>query len=771
MNCVFSDYFVSASNEFNTFKKHIAAPYMRKSFIIKDLPHVAEITVCGLGFYKIYINGTEITKGHLAPYITASDDILFYDCYDLKEYLHSGKNVLAFILGNGMQNAIGGCVWEHDKAPWHSSPKLAFALNLDDDIITAESGVKVKNSPIYFDDLRCGEFYDARLETIGWNSVNLDDSDWADSIHTETPRGEKKLCLADPIVTTREIKPVNIKKCSIGRQPALTIRSDVFAENGSNFIPPDEDLYDGWLYDFGENTAGVCTMKINGKKGQKVILQFGEYIYDDKLDLFAMHMLTKRYNHRDIYICKGEDNETYTPSFTYHGFRYCLVMGIDDEQATNDLLTYQVQNSDLKECGNFSCSDEIANKLQEATRRSDLANFFYFLTDCPHREKNGWTGDTALSCEHILLNLQAEKSLKVWLDCVRKAQAEDGAIPSVVPTGGYGYTGLNGPAWEAALTWTVHTIWKYRGDVEVLKENAIAIFRYVNHLSLKRNSDGLINYGLGDWCDVGRHPADYKCPLEVSDTLISMDICNKAAEIFEELNMTNEKLYAESLANDLRNEFRKKLIDKSTMLVAGNCQTAQAAALYFGAFENGERPEAFKRLLELIHIKDDHIDLGIIGGRVIFHVLSDFGYADLAYKMITRTDYPSYGNWIANGATTLYEGFYPGVQNQSLNHHFWGDISNWFISVVAGLKVVNHTTVNIKPSFIKSLSNAEAYHVLPLGEVKVRWERVCDGINLSVTAPKNINGKIILPFGYVFENDLSQIKLTDGSFVYKIIAK
>lgn len=766
MNCVFSDCFVSANREFNTFEKHIPAPYMRKSFIIETFPKNADITVCGLGFYRIYINGTEITKGHLAPYITASDDILFYDNYKITNLLKKGKNVVAFILGNGMQNAVGGCVWKHDKAPWRSSPKLSFAMRIDEEIITAENGVKVKNSPIYFDDLRCGEFYDARLETENWNSIEFDDSSWDDAVPAETPRGEKKICKADPIVTTREIKPVSIKKGYIGRQPELW---DWMKKNNKN-IPADEDLNEGWIYDFGENAAGVCRLKINGKKGQKIILQFGEKMDGDSLDLFAMHMLTKRYNQRDIYICKGKENETFTPSFTYHGFRYCLVMGIDDSQVSEDLLTYEVRNSDLKSMGGFSCSDEIANKLQEATRRSDLANFYYFLTDCPHREKNGWTGDTALSCEQVLLNFKAEKSLRVWLDCVRKAQAEDGTVPSVVPTGGYGYKGLNGPAWEAALTWAPYTIWKYRGDTEVLKENATAIFRYINHINAKRNIDGLVDYGLGDWCDVGRHPADYKCPLEVTDTLISMDICNNAAEIFDALGMKLEKAYAENISNDLRTAFRKNLIDSSTMSVSGNCQTAQAAALYFGAFENGEKPEAFKRLLERIHETDDHMDVGIIGGRVIFHVLSDFGYADLAYKMITRTDYPSYGNWIAGGATTLYECFEPSLDH-SLNHHFWGDISNWFISVVAGLKVINCNRINIKPAFIKKLTNAKANHTLPSGEAAVSWQRQEGGIKLKVTAPQGIKGRIILPCGWVFESGKSQADIQYGMSEYMIREK
>ena len=150
-----------------------------------------------------------------------------------------------------------------------------------------------------------------------------------------------------------------------------------------------------------------------------------------------------------MYICKGEGEETFVPPFTYHGFRYVLVEGIDEAQATESLLTYLVMNSDLKERGNFSCSDETVNLLQLFTRRSDLANFYYFPTDCPHREKNGWTGDASMSAEHMLLNLHAENSLREWMRNVRKAQRIDGALPGIVPTSGWGFAWGNGPAWDS----------------------------------------------------------------------------------------------------------------------------------------------------------------------------------------------------------------------------------------------------------------------------------------------------------------------------------
>lgn len=204
-----------------------------------------------------------------------------------------------------------------------------------------------------------------------------------------------------------------------------------------------------------------------------------------------------------MYICKGEGEETYTPSFTYHGFQYVLVTGITPEQATSDLLTYVVMNSDLKERGGFTCSDPTVNTLQELTRRSDLANFYYFPTDCPQREKNGWTADAALSSEHLLLNLSPETSYREWMRNICKAMDDRGALPGIVPTGGWGFHWGNGPAWDNVLLYLPYFVYLYRGDKTILEESAASILRYLHYLTTRVNEEGLIKIGLGDWVSAG----------------------------------------------------------------------------------------------------------------------------------------------------------------------------------------------------------------------------------------------------------------------------
>lgn len=430
---MFSTRFIAATKEYSTLEKRVPAPYLRRTFEVSGAVKAAKLTVCGLGFYELFINGRRLTKGLIAPYVSNPDDILYYDEYDVTAELRAGRNALGLLLGNGMLNCPGGQIWDLQLTRYRSAPKAALALQIETEdgekiCIEADEAFRCAPSPILYDDLRAGEWYDARREIPGWNLPEFDDGDWSPVLPAETPRGECRLCQAEPIVTTHELTPVEVRR---GR-----LRDGDYVHPGLPVIPMEgvEAEKSGWLYDFGVNAAGLCRLKIKGKPGQKIVLQFAETLDENgEVDLRGMSFLPAALDHRDVYICKGEGEEVYTPSFTYHGFRYCLALGLEDEQATPDLLTYQVMNSDLAVRGDFTSSSETLNRLQQATRVSDLANFYYFPTDCPHREKNGWTADAALSAEHMLLNFAVETSYREWLRNICKAQRDDGALPGIVP--------------------------------------------------------------------------------------------------------------------------------------------------------------------------------------------------------------------------------------------------------------------------------------------------------------------------------------------------
>ncbi|MBQ8759029.1 MAG: family 78 glycoside hydrolase catalytic domain, partial [Clostridia bacterium] len=649
VNIMFSRKFIKATENFCTYEKNVHAPYIRKEFNLSKAPEKASVNLTCTGFYRFFVNGKELTASRLAPAITNPDDILFYDTYDVAEHLTEGINVFGFILGNGISNCMGGYIWDFDKAVFRSAPKLALSFESDELSFEADRSFVTAPSPIYFDDMRSGEFYDATLEKNGWNESSYAASDWASVIETEAPRGKTLANDTDKIVITKELEAEEIVKGTIsGIEFSAGIRGDSLEISKTTFYKPDENE-SGYIFKFAENTACVPRLRIKGKKGQKIIIQAAEFCSDNNVISYEniQRFYPFGFCQRDIYICKGEGVEEYIPSFTYHGARYFIVMGLEDSQVSKETLTMLVQNSDIKERGGFDCSDEIANALQRNTKISDLANFVYFPTDCPHREKNGWTGDAAMSAEQMHQNLAPERSHKQWLRQICASQREDGALPGIVPTSGWGFDWGNGPAWDEVITELPYQIYKYRGDLSLFEVVSDSVIKYLNYASKRRRSDGLIAIGLGDWCHASRHGgSNHVCPLEVSDTAIVYDMCNKAEIMFKALGLNIQAGFCNALGKELRDAFRARLINYNTMTVKGNCQGAQSIGLYYGLFDNGEIPSAYAKLVSLIHEADDHFDCGMIGLRTIFRVLGAHGDAELAYSMITRTDAPSYGIWV-----------------------------------------------------------------------------------------------------------------------------
>ena len=752
--------FYAATRDYNTYEKHVPAPYIRRAFSVGDVTK-AEVLVSGLGFYDLFLNGKRITKGLLAPYISNPDDIVYFDRYDVTALLQNGKNAIGLILGNGMQNCPGGRVWDFDVARFRGAPHFALRLTAtlrggETFTLDADETFRTAPSAILFDDLRSGVFYDARRETAGWCLPDFDDSDWACVYRAETPRGEFRLCEADPIVVQKEIAPVSIRRALLCEK--FNPRDCMKLDTEFKF----DDLYaqPGMLYDFGVNTAGIVRLRIRGKAGQRIFIQMCEFVNSkDEPSFQNISFYPKGYAQADMYILKGEGEEVFEPPFTYHGFRYALVYGLTPAQAVPETLTMLVANSDLRERANFRCSDDVMNRLGEMTRRSDLANFYYFPTDCPHREKNGWTGDAATSAEHMTLTLTPEKSYREWLRNICRAQAPNGALPGIVPTGGWGFEWGNGPGWDNVLTELCWQIWRIRGDLEPARECSESMLRYLSYISQRRRPDGLLAIGLGDWLQPMRGAGNPVAPLYVTDSVIAMYIAHKSAELFRALELSAQADFAETLRASLRAAIRRNLIDFGTMTVRSRCQTAQAICLYYGVFDDAEKAEASRVLVQLVEEADGHLDCGMIGLRAVFHALSDCGRGDLAYRMITRRDYPSYGFFVEQGLTALPEDFIPPQDwddPNSLNHHFFGDIVSWFIQRVCGIRVNPQNTcadrVDVAPDFLRALSFADAFYHAPAGKVDVRWRRESTQILLSVECPDAIVGDIILPQGYVFKD-------------------
>lgn len=717
----FSSEFIGAGHAYATYSDHVPAPYFRKTFALDGEFSDFEITITGLGFYRLWINGAEITKGLLAPYISNPDHIVYYDNYKINELLDAGTNVIAVQLGNGMQNANGGEVWDFDTDTYRGAVRFAFALEGKNGgrgfVLEADETVKTCPSPLYFDDLRAGARYDASKEIPNWNIPEFNDSGWDNAVRLEKPRGEAKLCGCEPVLPRYTLKPVSVRagieapyenahpNCrSFGKCADVSERST------------------GYIYDFGVNTAGICQLHVNGRPGQRIEMQFAEMLDGEGRLYYGNHRFYPRgYCQRDVYICKGGE-AFYTPKFTYHGFRYCLVTGLDENQATPDALTFIVCSSAVRKRGSFSCSCETANRLFAMSQNSDASNFYYFPTDCPHREKNGWTGDASQSAEHMLMTGRYEKSFREWMNSVRRSMKDSGDLPGMVPTGKWGYG--TGPGWDAVITEVPFMVYKYTGDTEILKENAAAIFRYLSFITTKLTEDGTIDYGLADWVPVA---GKMKCTREFANSVMAMHIADTAVKIFGALGQELRRNFAQSVYDGLYGAIRGKFLNRDGSVDTG-CQTSTAMAVYYGLLDFAEGQRAVDALVGRIHENGDFIDIGMYGARTLFHTLAKYGYAELAFRMIVRPEWPSYGNFIELGYTALPEDFVADSEKpDSLDHHFLGDISSFFIKRIAGLDYnpdgTDTSALRFNPCYCEGLDGARATFDSPFGKITAGWHR------------------------------------------------
>ncbi len=735
---MFSKQFIAATREYAEVDRSVPSPYLRRTIVLEKSVKRVTLTLCALGFYRFFLNGEELTRGYLSPYISNPDDILDYDSYDLTEKVQIGKNLFAFQLGNGMQNAFGGYVWDFDKAAFRSAPKMAGALEIEyadgtTTIIEADEHFLTAPSPLLSDDLRMGEIYDANAEIPDWNTLDFDDSRWSPAYFAETPKGDAVLCTARPIVKNGELSPISVTR-------------------GEWHPSVSGEHHTGYIYDFGENNAGIVRLRIAGEKGQKIMLVFGEVLDNGNLSTENITFPQKENNRgfdyvqKLIYICKGGEEE-YLPSFTYFGFRYVFVEGLTEAQATKSLLTYLTMSTALTERGNFICSDTTLNRLQEMTRRATVSNFYHFPNDCPHREKNGWTADAALSAEHTLLNLDPEQNYYEWMRHIRKAQDARGALPGIVPTSGWGFRWGNGPAWDQVLIEIPYMTYRYTGNKQIVEESLDSILRYLRYLESRRDEKGLLAIGLGDWC--APMPTGIQSPLVFTDSVITKSLCDKAKFLCRVCDREADAAYCDRLSAELRAAIRTHLLDKENAVFAGNCQTSQAMGLYYGIFEEEEKEKAVSALLHYIEETDFHMQVGVLGARVMFHVLAEHGRIDTAYRMITAKGRPSYADWIEKDYTCLAESF-PAKSDfvGSKNHHFWGDISAFFIKDIAGIHYNPNGDdphfVMIKPHFPSALTYAKAYHHSPFGKIEAEWKRENCKVKLTLRIPNGIKYAVLL---------------------------
>lgn len=737
--------FYCKSKEKNSIEKPVFAPLMRKCFSVEKLPKNFTVSVCGLGVYELFFNGKRVTKGYLAPYRSNPDHFLYYDEYDLTSKVKLGKNAISLTLGNGFNNSVS-ITWNFCNNTWNSSPKFALSAEFDGTEIFSAKDFKCADSEVTFDDFHCGEHIDANLIKKGWTLSDFDDSDWASVIKADTPKGELTLCTAEPIKPTEYLKPVKIIK-------------------GKN----------GYIYDFGESSAGTYNLKISGKKGQEIRLTATDCLYEDGAPVTWVNACLE--NRRDGYIqcdwltLSGERIDEFEPRFTYKGFRFIEITGITSEQAYALDITYIKLASSFSNAGTFECDNEIINAIFKLTKNSNWANFFYFPTDCPQREKNGWTGDAVLSADQFMYNLDCANSLTVWLENIVKAQRDDGALPGIVPTNDWGYIDWSGPSWDGVIFELPYRIYTFTGETKAIEICADAMVKYLKFMETFRDEKGLLDYGLGDYLSLSM-----KTPNVNTTTIMCKYLAEIGAKCLKIIGRESDAEYAENLSNSIRNSFRKHCLWNNTNSLC-DTQTDQAMAMHYGMIDSKDLPRSVKRLKEYIHyLSNDDIDVGILGHRVIYRALIDNGEHDYALSLIIGDKAHSYKTAMLDiGATTLIEEFpqfssplwalkYDDERLHSFNHHFRGDVTAIFYRYITGMRIDEPNKVNFAPLFFKEVNYAKATHKYKTGELKIEMKKINDSYHFTLFVPSSISVLVTAPQGYKADN--YNIKTGENTVVF-----
>lgn len=719
----------------DTFDKEFRkAPLLRKSISLeeKNIKN-ARLYVSGVGYYEFFINGAHVSDRKLEPGYTHFDKRVLYSTYDVTSMLQHGENVLAAELGNGWLNIQSLSVWEFEKARWRMRPRMIAELRItynDGTVqtIPTDRTWKTNSGACSFNNLYSGEVYDARLVHKGWTIPGFDDKKWMPAIEVEAPAKILTSQQMPPIRVVREVKPVSMRKI-------------------------DDYTY---IYDMGENMTGVCRLQVQGPTGTCVTLAHGELIHDDgTLNQGNIEIYFKREKNglpqhvdpferiqTDTYFLSGNGMETYEPRFTYHGFRYVEVASTRPLTLTQESLTGLCMHTDVEPVGNFACSNEILNKLVEASCNSYLGNLFSIPTDCPQREKNGWTADGYVGMDYGLLFYDGITVYEKWMNDFIDNQRERGDLSGIIPSSGWGYADWIGPVWDAALFIIPNNLYKYYGDTRAIEKMWDTCVRYLQYLET-REKDGKLTYGIGDW-------VFYKAKTDTHFTSTAFYwLDNVLMAKFADLTGHDGTKYR-AKADNLKELINNEWFDAEKKMYANGTQAAQSVGLALGLVPEEHAQAVADNLVRMIRDNGHQLDFGMLGSKFVPAMLVKYGYADDAYKMIIRPEAPSWANWIHRGLTTLPETWVldKDFKDASLNHAFLGDISAWMMNSLAGInphpKKPGFAGIIIRPQFINGISWAKGEYRSVRGLIRSEWKREGNQIELNIIIPANTEAELQL---------------------------
>lgn len=713
-------------------------PYFRREFKASKQIKSARAYIATAGLYELSINGQGVGDHRLDPMYTRFDRRTLYVVTDVTQQLQKGENAIGVVLGNGWYNHQPMAVWNFDKAPWRARPTFCLELKIvytdgTTETIVSDKQWKTASGPITYNNIYTGEHYDARLEIPNWDKPKYDDSAWQAVQYRNAPSAHIVSQQMVPIRLVKSYKPKSLTKI-------------------------DQRTY---VFDMGQNMAGITKVKVKGAAGTILRIKHGERLLADghldqsNIDVYYRGDKEKEPFQTDILTLSGRDDE-FMAKFGYKGFRYVEVSSSAAIALDSSAVTAYFMHSDVPAIGQLKTSSALVNKLWTATNNAYLSNLMGYPTDCPQREKNGWTGDGHLAIETALYNFDGITVYEKWMADHRDEQQENGVLPDIIPTGGWGYGTANGLDWTSTIAIIPWQIYQFYGDPRALEECYLNIKRYVDYVD-GISPSGLTTFGRGDWV-----PVKSQSNLELTSSVyfyVDATILAAAAKLF---GYTADQQKYELLSRKIKTAINAKFLDASKGVYSNGTQTELSVPLYWGVVPNEMKARVAANLNKKVEETNFHLDVGVLGAKALLNALKDNGYATTAYKVAVQDTYPSWGWWIVNGATTLLENWdLKATRDISDNHMMFGEIGGWFFKSIGGIlpdpKQPGFKHVLLKPIFPQELKESSISYDSPYGKIVSEWKLKDKMIVYNIQIPANATATFYPPDN-VRSSDIVQLE-------------
>ncbi|MGH9343111.1 MAG: family 78 glycoside hydrolase catalytic domain [Terriglobia bacterium] len=705
------------------------ALYLRRVIPLRQAPTRATAYICGLGYYRFYIDRHRVGQRVLDPAFTNYDKRVLYATYDVTHMLREGHNALGVVLGNGWYHPITPDLFGFQNAPWRETPRLLINLDVEfpdggHETIASDPSWKWTTGPIVFNGIRGGITYDARRAMPGWDEPRFDDSNWQQAEVVPAPKGKVEAQMEPPMRETEIVHPVRLTE-------------------------PKPDVY---VFDLGVNLTGWARFVAHGKPGQKIVLKYDlELNPDGTVNMEYCHSHTYGRFQTDELILNQQGKGALDPQFTYHGFRYVEIDGLDYKPALASLVGVNV-HTDWRSAGSFSSSDPAINRMQEAVRRTLSESAHSLPGEEPTREKMGWTQDGQNSMDAAVYNFHAAAVYTNYVFDMINAQQRNGSVPPIVPTNGWGLTGLHDspaafsdPWWGGTLPYVAWHLYDDYGDRRVLVEAYEPMKRWADYLTMT-SKDHLLDWGLGDWLEVGAEGRPKRTPVVQTSTAGYYYCVMAVARAARLLGKPRDAEKYGRLGEKIRTSFNQQFFNRTTGLYAEHSQTSQVLPLYLGMVPKGERPLVLRRLMESIHRHHDHMTTGFVGVMPMLFGLADWGHPRLAYTVAMQKDRPGFLWMVANGNTTMRESVDGPLG--TLLHPFGTCIGGFLFRDVAGIRpdpsAPGYNKIIIRP-VPGNLRWVRARYDSIAGAISVNWQHDAAKFTLQVSIPPNTTATVYLP--------------------------